>query len=707
MAPDRRRYGNAERGFTLIELLIVVTVMPIIVGAISGGLFTVLSLQTSTSSRLSDVSDAQAVSSTFIKDVQSATFITNSKTSSPQCGNPSYTQLLGLQWGNSPSDIAGGVFTDPATLVSYDIVPVTGGPTTTYSLVREYCTAGNYTTPASSTTVSYDIAGPLTVTTPPTPTQPAPCFSSSCNPYVRDPQLGWTPGGSLSIPVVKFEITEVKSGLLYTLMANSLSWTPADAYLSVPAVSFSPITILGSGSSTLNLSPSSVLTITGTGSAGTTAAIASSVDGSVSIPEDAAVNASAVFSEDPNLASLTGGGLGLSTPEYYASSIPDPLKSIFNATTAPTASAPWPLTSTSCSGTWPTYTCGSGLYGSDPAFPSGSHVCFCDPFGDYEFAKTFMIPSNSTIVFDEGDYVFDGSPAIAPDSPPANQNLTWQSPAPPSPPSTSSSSPSHTWDPAATSDSGLPALITLDKNSSGCSYNAATDVVTFLSAGTCLVDANQAGNTSFNPADQIQQVVQIGGTLNPSQTITFTSTSPSPTAINATYTPTATSTSGLSVTYAASPAGVCSYSAGTGVVTFLSAGTCLINASQSGIPGYQQAPVAQQAVVVIAGTGTTTITGNNIEFYIPSGSVDFGNNTAVELTPLLDGVTIWDATSNPATSVTINNIADNRNTYGGIYIPEGNVNATTTSFSGTMSVMFIVANTFSMAQTVTLNVTGP
>ena len=141
------------------------------------------------------------------------------------------------------------------------------------------------------------------------------------------------------------------------------------------------------------------------------------------------------------------------------------------------------------------------------------------------------------------------------------------------------------------------------------------------------------------------------------------------------------------------------------------AGTCLINANQSGgFNGgktYLQAPEAQQAVVVIAGTGATSITGNNVEFYVKNGSVDFGNTSSVVLTPLLDGLSIWDATSNPATSVNINNVANNRNSYGGIYIPGGNVNATSSALSGSMSVMFVVAKTLNMGGSTTLNVTGP
>ena len=334
-----RHAERDEKGFTLIELLIVVSVMPIIVGAISAGLIAVISLQSSVSSRLADTSDAQVVSSTFIKDVQSATFITTSATSSPQCGSAG-TQLLGLQWGNTPQDIASGSPANPSTLVSYDLVPVTGGSTTTYSLDRELCTLGNFTTPTSSTTVSYDVAS----------TQPPPCYSSAaCDPtdLVHNPQIGWTSpsalvpqSNQLLIPVVKFVIAEVKSNFTFTLVANSLSWTPAAAQSGTVGPAFSPLTLLSQASGTvLTMTGGSILTITGTGVMGMSAAFASTYDSSGFLPPDADFSASSVFTEDPNLASLTGAGLGSSTPEYYAASITDPLKSLFNSSTAPPANA--------------------------------------------------------------------------------------------------------------------------------------------------------------------------------------------------------------------------------------------------------------------------------------------------------------------------------------------------------------------------------
>ncbi len=48
-------------------------------------------------------------------------------------------------------------------------------------------------------------------------------------------------------------------------------------------------------------------------------------------------------------------------------------------------------------------------------------------------------------------------------------------------------------------------------------------MVTFAAAGTCVVDANQAGNTNYEAATQVQQTIAIG---QAAQTITFTSTPP-------------------------------------------------------------------------------------------------------------------------------------------------------------------------------------
>ena len=83
------------------------------------------------------------------------------------------------------------------------------------------------------------------------------------------------------------------------------------------------------------------------------------------------------------------------------------------------------------------------------------------------------------------------------------------------------------------------------------------------------------------------------------QTISFTSTAPTDAQVGGTtYIPTATATSGLPVDFTIDPtaSSVCTINAGE--VSFISAGTCMINANQAGNENYQPAPQVQQSFTV-------------------------------------------------------------------------------------------------------------
>lgn len=75
-----------------------------------------------------------------------------------------------------------------------------------------------------------------------------------------------------------------------------------------------------------------------------------------------------------------------------------------------------------------------------------------------------------------------------------------------------------TYTATATASSGLPVTLTIDATATAvCSISAST--VTFTAPGTCQVNANQSGNTFYDPSPQVQQSF----TVSSGPTITITS----------------------------------------------------------------------------------------------------------------------------------------------------------------------------------------
>lgn len=224
---------KSERGFTLVELLITLTILPLVVGALSLGLIAVFSLNSQTSHRLTDTADAQVVASIYQKDVQSAGYITTDSASSPQCGAGTGTQLLALE--SVPNQKTG----DFQTVISYVSVPMGTGPTTTYSLERLYCTNG-LTTPTSQTTLAYDLPSPTASVAPLTP--PAVGCSEGASPSVCSSSgQQWTQGyvPAQAIGTVDFSVTEPATTYNYNLDASPAASTSFNSggVASTPAAS--------------------------------------------------------------------------------------------------------------------------------------------------------------------------------------------------------------------------------------------------------------------------------------------------------------------------------------------------------------------------------------------------------------------------------------------------------------------------------------
>ena len=158
---------------------------------------------------------------------------------------------------------------------------------------------------------------------------------------------------------------------------------------------------------------------------------------------------------------------------------------------------------------------------------------------------------------------------------------------------------------SASASSGLPvAFSTITP--AVCSVSGST--LSLLTQGTCVVYAAQAGNSSYAAALTTAQSFAVHPV---GQTITFT-------AITGTqYAATqlalnATASSGLAVNVTSTTPAVCSVSGGT--LSLLTAGTCVLHASQAGNSVYAEAPTLAQSFSVRAVSQTITfpaITGTH------------------------------------------------------------------------------------------------
>ena len=153
---------------------------------------------------------------------------------------------------------------------------------------------------------------------------------------------------------------------------------------------------------------------------------------------------------------------------------------------------------------------------------------------------------------------------------------------------------------SATSSSGLSVSLSAGRGSGGvCKVSATT--VSLTGAGTCTVEAEQAGNESYEPAPRVQQSFAVVAAPKgvSAQSITFTSSAPATGIVGGTvYSVSAIASSGLPVGFSAAPAsaGVCTVTGSA--VNFVGEGTCVVSAHQAGNDDYLAAPTANQAFPV-------------------------------------------------------------------------------------------------------------
>jgi len=151
---------------------------------------------------------------------------------------------------------------------------------------------------------------------------------------------------------------------------------------------------------------------------------------------------------------------------------------------------------------------------------------------------------------------------------------------------------------SATATSGL--AVTFTSTTTGvCTVSGTT--ATFVAPGTCTIDANQGGNSTYSAAPQVPQSFAVNTAPLTAQTIAFAN--PGAQTVGTPLTLMATATSGLAVSFASATASICTVSGTT--ATFVVSGTCTIDATQAGNSTYAAAPMVAQSFTVNAAAPVT------------------------------------------------------------------------------------------------------
>jgi hypothetical protein len=199
--------------------------------------------------------------------------------------------------------------------------------------------------------------------------------------------------------------------------------------------------------------------------------------------------------------------------------------------------------------------------------------------------------------------------------------------------------------PVTYSSGGTFGLGATASSSLAVSYTSATtgvctvagSTVTIVTAGTCTIKADQAGNTNYNAAPQVSDDITIS---KAGQTITFPNPGPLTYSSGGTFGLGATASSSLAVSYTSTTTGVCTVAGST--VTIVTAGTCTIKADQSGNTNYNAAPQVSDDITISKAGQTITFPNPGPVTYSSGGTFGLGatasSSLAVSYTSTTTGV---------------------------------------------------------------------
>ena len=198
---------------------------------------------------------------------------------------------------------------------------------------------------------------------------------------------------------------------------------------------------------------------------------------------------------------------------------------------------------------------------------------------------------NSVVAVYSGDSIYDAntSAAVTLTVNPGPQTITFVTPA--------TQVYGATLGLSATASSGLAVSFA---STTGAVCTVAGTTASFVGAGTCTIQATQAGDSDYLAAPAVSRSFTVARTT---QTITFPAI-PATTLVTGSVAMTATASSGLAVSYASATPAVCTVSGST--VNLVAGGNCGIVASQAGNGDYYAAAAVGRNFAVTLAAQTIT-----------------------------------------------------------------------------------------------------
>jgi hypothetical protein len=251
--------------------------------------------------------------------------------------------------------------------------------------------------------------------------------------------------------------------------------------------------------------------------------------------------------------------------------------------------------------------------------------------------------------------------------------------------------------------SGSP-IIFASTTSSVCTVTGQT--VSIVSAGTCTLTANQAGNLFYSAAPEVSRSVVIA---RANQTISFTPPSAQAFSTGGTFSLSATGGgSGNPVVFVSLTPSVCTIAGST--VTMVSVGTCTINALQGGNGNYNAATPVSADVTIGQASQTINFTAPTTQVYASTPFVVTATATSgltvvvTTATPLICTVSGLNVTTVAAGTCVLNaNQAGNASYLAATQVTR---NVTITRADQTITFTPPSAQTFSAGGTFSLSATG-